>query len=1184
MQCPHCQFDNPPAMNFCVQCGAKLELLCPQCGAETQPTFKFCGQCGAALGVPEPAHAQAPMAKAQVYRHQEAKIPNYTPRHLAEKILTARSALEGERRQVTVLFTDVANFTTLAEQLDPEVVHEIIDRCFEHITAEVHRFEGTINQYTGDGVMALFGAPIAHEDGPRRAVHAALGIQRAVRDYSLELQAQRGLLLQMRIGINTGLVVVGKIGDDLRMDYTAVGDTTNLAARLQQNARPGSVVISDATHRLVAGFFETLDLGEMPVRGRAPARAFEVLRPRGRRARLDVAIERGLTPLIGRERELATMLDRFREVKAGRGQVVCIAGEAGIGKSRLVLEFRQALAAAGDAVTWLEGRCISFGQSIPLLPLIDQLRENFRIEEVDGEPEIIAKIAHGMRRMGDLEAHIPYIRYLLAVDPGAPEVSAMDAAARRKKSFDAGLAMASRGASLRPLVLVFEDLHWIDTSSEEYLSVLMDAVAAVPLLLLVTYRIGYTPPFGSRSFHTALTLRSLSEAESLAMAGRVLGSEQFPEELHTALMAKAEGVPLFIEEVTRTLLDLGVLRRENGGYRMVKGITEVNVPDTIQAIIMARLDRLGENGKRTVQLASVIGRQFLVRLLERISGLTGELEGLLRELKALEIVYEQGLLPEPAYVFKHAVIQDVAYQSLLVQRRKELHRAVGYAIEELYPDRLADHYEELAHHFFQGEEWSKAFEYLIFSGDRAREAYANQAALDVYTRALDAAPRVAPPVDPARIIDIYRRRSQVWRLLSRYPEAIADSERMLELARKVGDRHAQGQALVELALTHAMTFSWDHVPHARACAEEALAIGRETGDPWVLAKSLTQIGMVDTIRGELLEGDRNYQESLDIGKAHGFRDVLAENFYMLGAHANWRGEFAPAIPLCRQAEQVAAELHDGFSELVAIAFGVLPHIGLGRYAEALAMIREGLGKARDRKNAFIEGRLTNTLGWLHQELGDFRQALELDQESADLGRRMQNSNVEISALINLGLDSLSLGDPRRALALLEETQARMEKFAFGAHRWRWATHLSTYLAEALLTIDRPEQALGQVENALVQALPTGSTKYVAKCHALRGQIALQARQWSQAEADLAEALRIARRIQYPTLTWQAAHMLARALAEQKKVEEAVATARLAADTIAAVAARAPDAAVKSTFLAWPRVQAAMEDLERIQRA
>ena len=773
MRCLSCQFENPPAMKFCGQCGTQLAQLCPRCGAENQPTFKFCGQCGTALTAPSPPGADTAGDSAQLSRPPEAKRQGYTPPHLAEKILRSRSALEGERRQVTVLFADMAGFTTLAEKLDPEEVHQIIDRCFELITAEVHRFEGTINQYTGDGVMALFGAPVAHEDSPRRAVHAALGMQRALRAYGEELQAQRGLALQMRLGLNTGLVVVGKIGDDLRMDYTAVGDTTNLAARLQQMARPGSVLVSEATHRAVGGFFETLDLGEMPVKGHTPVRAFEVLRPRGRRMRFDVAVERGLTPLVGRERELGLLLDRFSEVKAGRGQVVFITGEAGIGKSRLVLECRRALAAAGDTVTWLEGRCISFGESIPFLPIIDQLRENFGIQEFDGEPEIIAKIEHGMRRMGEVEAHIPAMRYLLSVDPGDPAFAAMEAVARRRKIFDAVRALTLRGARLRPLVLVVEDLHWIDTSSEEFLSSLMDAVAAVPLLLILTYRVEYTPPFGSRSFYTTLTLHSLSEAETVAMASRVLGTAQFPQELHTALMEKAEGVPLFIEEVTKTLLDLGVLERENGNYRLVKSLAEVSVPDTIQGIIMARLDRLGEDGKRTVQLASVIGRQFLVRLLERIAGLTGQLEGLLQELKTLEIIYELGLLPEPAYIFKHAVIQDVAYHSLLVQRRKELHRAVGYAIEELYPDRLANHYEELAHHFVQGEAWEKAFDYLVLAGDKAKNAYANQTALDFYARALAVAPRVVPSMPARRITEIYQRRGQVYMLLSRYPEAIA---------------------------------------------------------------------------------------------------------------------------------------------------------------------------------------------------------------------------------------------------------------------------------------------------------------------------------------------------------------------------------------------------------------------------
>jgi len=1182
MRCWSCQFDNPPAMKFCGQCGIQLAQLCPRCGAENQPTFKFCGQCGTALTAPQLSGADTAGAPEQPAHSPATQRQGYTPPHLAEKILRSRSALEGERRQVTILFADMAGFTTLAEPLDPEEVHQIIDRCFELITAEVHRFEGTINQYTGDGVMALFGAPVAHEDSPRRAVHAALGLQRALRAYSEELQAQRGLALQMRIGLNTGLVVVGKIGDDLRMDYTAVGDTTNLAARLQQMARPGSVLVSEATHRAVGGFFETLDLGEMPVKGHTPVRAFEVLRPRGRRMRFDVAVERGLTHLVGRERELGLLLDRFRDVKAGRGQVVFITGEAGIGKSRLVLECRHALAAAGEAVTWLEGRCISFGESIPFLPIIDQLRENFGIQEFDGEPEIIAKIEHGMRRMGEVEAHIPAIRYLLSVDPGDPAFAAMEAVARRRKIFEAVRALTLRGARLRPLVLVVEDLHWIDTSSEEFLSSLMDAVAAVPLLLILTYRIEYTPPFGSRSFCTMLTLHSLSEAETAAMAGRVLGTAQFPQELHTTLMQKAEGVPLFIEEVTKTLLDLGVLQREDGDYRLVKNLAEVSVPETIQGIIMARLDRLGEDGKRTVQLASVIGRQFLVRLLERIAGLTGQLEGLLRELKTLEIIYELGLLPEPAYIFKHALIQDVAYHSLLVQRRKELHRAVGYAIEELYPDQLANHYEELAHHFMQGEAWEKAFDYLILAGDKAKNAYANQTALDFYARALDVAARVVPSIPAKRVTEIYQRRGQVYLLLARYPEAIAEAEHMCSHARAAGDKQSEGEALADLAFYHWSTFSWDHIPQAQRLGEEALRIAQETSDERVVAKSLIYLGAVDQVHGQLLEGDPKLEQALRIGETRGFQDVIAQASMWLGAAADWRGEFQKAITLCQRGERAAADMYDGAIELFNQAFRCLAYIGLGEYVEAIATINDGLTKARDRDNTFILGRLTNTLGWLHQELGDFHRAVEYDRDSADLGQRIGNSNVEISALINLGFDYLHLGEPEKALALLEPTLSRAEQ-GFGAHRWRWIMHLCACIAETLLALGTPERALTQVERGFIEARATGSMKYVARFHALRGEIALAARQWSQAEADCREALRIARQISYPTLTWQAAHLLTRSQAGQSNLEAAFASVQLAVETIEAVAARIPDPALRETFLAWPRVQAIREERDHLSR-
>ena len=1183
MTCPECRFENPTAMRFCGQCGAALAPRCPRCGAEAPAGFRFCGQCGAGLEPAAPAPAGA-AAKAASAPGGPSRLAAYTPKHLAEKILRARSALEGERRQVTVLFADLAGFTALAEQRDPEEVHQIIDRCFDLITAEVHRFEGTINQYTGDGVMALFGAPIGHEDSPRRAVHAALGIQQALRRYGRELSAERGLTVQLRIGINTGLVVVGRIGDDLRMDYTAVGDTTNLAARLQQQARPGSVLVSEATHRLIAGFFDTLDLGETPVKGHSPIRVFEVLRHRARRARLDVAAERGLTPLVGRDRELGTLRDLFGEAQAGRGQVAFIAGEAGIGKSRLLYELRRSLAESGEPVTWLEGRCISFGQSIPFLPLVDQLRENFGIGEFDGEPEIIAKVEHGMRLMGELVPHIPYVRCLLSVDPGDPAVAAVDASIRRKRIFDAIRALSIRGAALRPLVLVFEDLHWVDSGTEEYLSGLMDSVTGTRLMLIMTYRIGYTPPFGSRSFHTALTLKSLSEADALAIAGKVLGTEQLPEEVRRALLEKAEGVPLFVEEVAKTLLDLGVLRREDGGYRMVKGIGEVSVPDTIQGIIMARLDRLGEDGKRTVQLASVIGRQFMQRLLERIAGLTGGLEGLLQELKALEIIYEQGLLAEPAYIFKHAVIQDVAYNSLLRERRKELHRGVGLAIEELYADRLADHYEELAHHFVNGEEWEKAFEYLVRSGDKAKDAYANQVALDFYGKALDVARRVSARILPRRrLLEIHQRRAQVWCLLTRYQEAIADCERMLEIARSARDRRGEGEALLELAFVHWMTFAPGNVPVTQRYAAEARSIAEETGDPLLLSRSLLQLGMVDQVAGDLREADLKFETALRLGEEHDLGSAVAQCQIMIGAHANWRGEFEKSMTFCRQGERTAVEIHDGLQELLAVAFQCLAQTGLGRYADAQALIDDGLRKARDRGNSFIVGRLTNSRGWLCQELGDFGRAMEYDRESADIGVRIKNPNVEISALINLGFDHLNLGEPRRALSLFEETLVRVEKFGFGAHRWRWAIHLLAYLGQALLEVGEPEQALIQVERALVQARSTGSMKYVSRCHALRGAVALQAGQCDQAAAELQEALRIAQSSGYPTATWQTAHLLARAREAAGEGEAAAAAARLAREAIDFVAGRAPDAELRRSFLAWPRVEAAREDLARLER-
>jgi tetratricopeptide (TPR) repeat protein len=419
-------------------------------------------------------------------------------------------------------------------------------------------------------------------------------------------------------------------------------------------------------------------------------------------------------------------------------------------------------------------------------------------------------------------------------------------------------------------------------------------------------------------------------------------------------------------------------------------------------------------------------------------------------------------------------------------------------------------------------------------------------------------------------------------LLARYPAAIAEAEHICSHARAAGDRQSEGEALADLALYHWSALSGDHVPQAQRLAEEALGIAQEIGDERVVARSLTYLGSVDLIYGKLLEGQAKLEQALRICETRGFQDVIAHVLSQLGGTANYRGEFQRTITLCQQGERVAAAMYDGVMESWTQAVRCLAHIGLGEYAEAITAINDGITKARDRDNMFILGRLTNTLGWLHQELGDFQRAAEYDRDSADLGQRIGHSNVEISALINLGFDYLHLGKPAKALTLLETTLSRAEQ-GFGVHRWRWTMHLCAYIADTLLALGDPNRALTQVERGFVEARATSSMKYIARFHALRGEIALIGRQWSQAEADCREALRIARQISYPTLTWQAAHLLARSQAGQSNLEAACVAIQLAVETIDAVTTRIPDPALRETFLAWPRVQAVREEQDRLSR-
>ena len=662
VNCRGCGTVNPAHARFCMKCGGALLGACRKCGAELLAEAQFCITCGHAVGE----------------RGPEEAVPSpavYTPKHLADRILTSRSALEGERKQVTVLFVDVSGFTSLAERLDPEEVHRLMSRAFELMLAEVHRYEGTVNQFLGDGIMALFGAPVAHEDHARRAVHAALGIANALAGYQAELVG-RSITFRVRQGLNTGVVVVGSIGNDLRMDYTAVGDTTNVAARLQQASEAGRVTISETTYRLVEGYVQARPLGELHLKGRTePLPAWEVTSAREARTPLEIRTDRGLTTFVGRDRELALLRERFEQARAGQGNVVFIVGEAGIGKSRLLHELRRDLGASTD---WLEGHCLSFGRAMALHPLVDLLRRSFGIDEADDEGAIAEKIDRGVARVGENPSTVPYLRALLSVDPGDPIIREMSPQERRGETFDALRRLIARAAERSPQVLVIEDLHWTDAATEQFLTGFVDSVPALRVLCLFTYRPGYAHPFGERSYLSRIAPAVLSNYESARIAATVLATDALPDELERLVALKAEGNPFYIEELVRSLIEAGALRRAGARYDLTRPLHEIGIPGTITDIIAARIDRLPEAPKRTLQLASVIGREFTQRLVHRLSEFPDRTDRLLHELKAIELIHERRVLPELTYAFKHALTQDVAYDSLLVRRRRDLQaRRIG---------------------------------------------------------------------------------------------------------------------------------------------------------------------------------------------------------------------------------------------------------------------------------------------------------------------------------------------------------------------------------------------------------------------------------------------------------------------------------------------------------------------------
>jgi class 3 adenylate cyclase/tetratricopeptide (TPR) repeat protein len=1126
MKCLRCRHNNSSGQKFCGECGAQLAGFCSECGASNPPGQKFCGGCGARLGQDLPSSRfESPQA--------------YTPKHLAERILTSKTALEGERKQVTVLFVDIVGSTSQSERLDPEEAHALMGRAIELMVEEVHRCEGTVNQFLGDGIMALFGAPIAHEAHARRAVQAALAIRKALSPLDEELRGMGRTGLQVRQGLNTGLVVVGSIGTDLRMDYTAVGDITNVAARLQHAAEPGSILISGKTRRLIEGYFQLRSVGAIDLKGKAEKVAvFEVLSAQSGRTRMDIESGRGLTPMVGRNKEIQLLVEAFEKSKLGAGQIVQLVGEAGMGKSRLLVEFRRRI---GDEATWCEGRALSFGHMIAFHPLVDMLRRLCRIEETDTEEDIIEHVEHAVLSLGEeLRPALPYLRHLLGVDPGsAKAIGAMEPRLLRVEMFDALRRYFLRAAQAHPQVIVFEDLHWIDQATEEFLRSFLDSAPTARVLVLLTYRPEYNYALGQRSYQSAQYLNPLSIEDSVRMGDALFGNQSVPKALRALIYQKSEGNPFFVEEVVKSIQESGTLEHEGDQAVPGRSFSEILVPDTVQDAIMARIDRLGDEPKRVLQLAAVIGREFTGRLIDRLADLHDGTDAVMRELKGKELIYEKSLFPELAYMFKHALTQEVAYSSLLIKRRRELHHFAGLAIEQLYADRLGENSEVLAHHFSKAEDWTKALDYVLKSAVKAAKAFALQEALRFYEEALAAARQLGGGIPVTTLMEIHGARSDLFFSVGDFSRAQTEADERLTLSRRAGDRTSEAGALVQGAIARVWR---EDFPEGVARATEAIEVSEAVGAQPALAGALFVTGLVSAVTGEHEKADEQMGRALSISRSE--RDFTRQGtvLFFIGLLRGWHGRYRETVTLGTEGVRLAREQQLVSPLMRCLWTQGIGYSGLGDYDAACAALREGLTLAEKLGDEGFMCRFLNTLGWVHIECGDLDLGLEVSARGLELARRDRHATgAERAAftLLNEGDAFMARRDLAAASEKLEEAlQIVKHPPPSRWMTWRYSTHCYVSLGELALARGDPASANGFADRSLEIAVPTRSRKFESRAWRVKGESARMHRQWNEAEEALRRSLAIAQEIDELRQLWKSHSSIARLNGELKRAEAA----------------------------------------------
>src|SRR5712691_7315738 len=774
------------------------------------------------------APAAAPPASLPATDQEQAPL-SYTPQYLAEKILTSRSALEGERKQVTVLFADLTDSMILIRGLDPEAAQQLLDPALHVMMDAVHRYEGTVNQVLGDGIMALFGAPLAHEDHALRACYAALAMQAALRDYAEEVRRTHDLAIQYRIGLNSGEVVVRTIRNDLHMDYSAVGQTTHLAARMEQVAPPDTILLTAATVRLVEGLVRVKARGPMSVKGLAePVEVCELLGARGMRRRLQTARARGLTRFVGRQTEMTALYAALAQAGAGHGQVVAVVGEAGVGKSRLVDEFVQAAHTQGWLV--LDSAAVSYGQATPYFPVLDLLRHYYHLEERDDAHAMQAKVTEQVLTLdATLQDTVPALLALLDALPADSPFLQLDAPQRRQRTLAALKRVLLRASQVRPLLLVCEDLHWLDTETQALLDSLGESLPTAHLLLLVNYRPDYRHGWGSKTYCTQLRLDPLPPKSADTFLQALLGDDSSLAPLTQLLIQRTEGNPFFLEESVQTLVETGTLVGAPEAYRVAHALPTIQVPATVQAVLAARIDRLPPGDKRLLQTAAVIGTEVPLALLQTVAELPAEaLRRGLTHLQDAEFLYEARLFPELVYTFKHALTQEVAYGSLLHEQRRGLHAHIVTALEALAGDRLAEQVERLAYHALRGEVWDKALTYCRQAGEKALARSAHREAVAYFEQALSALPHLPETRDMREQAVALRLalRSALRPLgyLGRILTALREAE---TLAEALDDPHRLGQ--ISVFLTNYFYVMGVH-DQAIAAAQRALTLATASGE------------------------------------------------------------------------------------------------------------------------------------------------------------------------------------------------------------------------------------------------------------------------------------------------------------------------------------------------------------------